>query len=323
MSKRKPTADLGVGEDSFLDTTANLVGILIILVVVIGAKTKIDAEAYGRKLAETPTSSAEEPRREALALIQSLNQQKIEMRNYELETEYRKRERDALLRQVAEARQQIDAELESVDDEQRALVESSSKLESLKSQLSDVQQQIGAAEPQPQPPVVLEHLPTPMARTVFTREMHVQLSNGLVTVIPWDRLVATLRDQAPLAARRGSSRGRFEDVLGPIGGYLMRYRMNAVPGGFELDRFELETTSDAPSEPLAEALSGSGRLRIELASRQPGETVVTVWVAPDSFEEFRQLKAALFDEGFLSAARPLPDGVRIGASPNGTRSSAQ
>jgi hypothetical protein len=62
---------------------------------------------------------------------------------------------------------------------------------------------------------------------------------------------------------------------------------------------------------------------LELASRKPRETVVTVWVYPDSFEKFRQLKAQLFAEGFLCAARPLPEGVRIGASPQGTRSSAQ
>ena len=115
----------------------------------------------------------------------------------------------------------------------------------------------------------------------------------------------------------------LEDRLGPIGGFLMRYRMASIPGGFELERFELEPTESVPAEPLAEALQGSSRLAMELASRNPRETVVTVWVYPDSFDYFRTLKARLFAEGFLCAARPLPEGVRVGASPRGSRSSAQ
>lgn len=324
MSGRRAEENMGVGEDSFLDTTANLVGILIILVVVIGAKTKVDAEAYGRELAKEQSPEVyAEPKRKAKALADSLNAQKRQLNQYELEAEYRKRERDTLLIQVAQAREHIQTKSEDVDDKQREFVQQKLKVDSLRSQLNQTQSEMGAAETRERPKVILEHLPTPMARTVFTQEMHVQLRHGLVTVIPWERLLQALREQVPLAARRGGSRGFIEDTLGPLGGFLMLYRMNGVPGGFELDRFELESTSAAPSEPLNEALSNDGRLRLELASRVPAETVVTVWVYPDSFVEFRELKAALFEEGFLSAARPLPDGVRIGASPHGTRSSAQ
>jgi hypothetical protein len=162
-----------------------------------------------------------------------------------------------------------------------------------------------------------------MARTVFQKELHLMLRNGQVAVIPWDRLVDVLKQQIPLAAQRQASRTALEDTLGPVGGFLMKYRMAAIPGGFELDRFELEPTQAVPTEPLAAALQESSRLSIELASRNPRETVVTVWVYPDSFDNFRTLKAQLFSIGFLCAARPLPDSVRIGASPRGTRSSAQ
>ncbi len=97
---------------------------------------------------------------------------------------------------------------------------------------------------------------------------------------------------------------------------MMRYKIAGGPRGFELDRFEIETTPDCVSESVDAALSPSGRLRLDLASRNPAETVVTDWVYPDSFDEFRKLKAALFDEGFLFAARPLPDGMRIARLPS-------
>ena len=321
---RRSQDDTSVGEDSFLDTTANLVGILIILVVVVGAKTKIEAEEYGRELAEAETApQLEQPAIEARALQVALAKQRTKLIEYERETEYRRIERDRLLEQVAMARESVQKRLEQVDEVKRQAIEETQEIEKRERRLADVQDALATQDQKKRPQIILEHLPTPMARTVFNREMHIQLKEGMVTVIPWDRLVTTLKKQAPLVIRRQASRDVLEDTLGPIGGFLMRFRMMAVPGGFELERFELETTDTVPRETLDKALSSSGRLRLELVRRNPKETVVTVWVFSDSFEQFRQLKQRLFDEGFLCAARPLPDGVRIGASPRGSRSSAQ
>lgn len=322
--RRKRKEDLTVGEDSFLDTTANLVGILIILVVVIGAKTKIEAEEYSQELAETDyTEQLEEPKREATALFASLRKQALEIQEYELENRYRKAERDQLLMQVKLAEEQLEERLSQLDSQRQQDIERERQLDRLQSELREVEQQLGAAEDTKRPEIILEHLPTPMAKTVFTREMHVQLEDNLVTLIPWDRLVEALKQQVPLAARRKSYKDGLEDRLGPIGGFLMRYRMSPVQGGLELDYFELETTPDAPAETLKEAFRSAGRLQLELATRNPAETVVTVWVRPDSFATFRELKSRLFEQGFLCAARPLPPDVRIGASPRGNRSSAQ
>lgn len=323
MPKRH-AEEMSVGEDSFLDTTANLVGILIILVVVIGSKTKIDAEAYGRELAaKAPTIQLEDPAREANALHASIVEQSVKQQEYELETQYRKLERDSLLTQLTMARAGLEERMKNLDENHRATVEQQQAREELESQLKEVQEKMGAAEETKHAPIVLEHLPTPMAKTVFNREMHIMLKNGLVTLIPWDRLVDMLKEQVPLAARRNASRKTLDDTLGPVGGWLMKYRMLAVPGGFELDRFELESISTAAAESMDEAFAPGGRLQLELASRRPSETVITVWIYPDSFEDFRQLKAKLFEAGFLSAARPLPDDVKIGASPRGSRSTAQ
>lgn len=326
MARHRNKEEAGVGEDSFLDTTANLVGILIILVVVIGAKTKVDAEEYGRELAkqQAEPESLKEPKREAGALVEQLQKQKLNLVQYDRENAFRQKERDLLLQKVAYARELVSEDLAETDETKQRAIEETIRKSQLESALKDVDQQLGAAEAAAErPKIILEHLPTPMAKTVFTREMHIQLRNGQVTVIPWDRLVGMLKQHLPLAVNRNASRSNIEDTLGPLGGFLMHYRMNAVAGGFELDRFELELTPSAVTETIDETLQPTGRLRLELASRNPAETVITVWVYPESFDAFRTLKAKLFDEGFLSAARPLPDDVRIGASPQGTRSSAQ
>ena len=56
---------------------------------------------------------------------------------------------------------------------------------------------------------------------------------------------------------------------------------------------------------------------------EPSRTTITIWVYPNSFEQFRQLKAELFKLGYLTAGRPLPEDFPIGGSPDGTRSAAE
>jgi hypothetical protein len=221
------------------------------------------------------------------------------------------------------ARDEIKEKLDKLDDEQREAIEKEGEIDKLQSELEKLQDLGGASQESPRPKIVLEHLPTPMARTVFQKELHVMLKEGRVIVIPWDRLIEVLKQQIPLAAQRQASRNRLEDKIGPVGGFVMMYRMAAVPGGFELDRFELEPTQSVPVESIEETMQSTSRLSIEMATRNPRETVVTVWVYPDSFDDFRKLKAWLFSQGFLCAARPLPDGVRVGGSPQGSRSTAQ
>lgn len=312
------------GEDSFLDTIANLVGILIILVVLIGGQTKVQAEAKSREIAKQDIiDEALEPAAEADRLRSSAIENMRQLEQYAIEAEYRRLERDKLLEKKVLAKADIDERISKIDAKKRERIEKTGKLEEMQGQLKDVGERLITASETKRDKIVLEHLPTPMAKTVFTREMHVRLKNGRVHVIPWDRLVSMLKEQAPMAARRAASKKALEDRLGPVGGFIMHYRMMAIPGGFELDRFEIDITPENVGETLEESMASGGALRGEMSSRVPAETVVTVWVYPDSFGEFRKLKSALYREGFLAAARPLPPDVLIGASPRGSRSAAQ
>jgi hypothetical protein len=53
------------------------------------------------------------------------------------------------------------------------------------------------------------------------------------------------------------------------------------------------------------------------------KATLTFWVYPDSFAAYRELQEFAHAEGFDVAARPLPHGVPIAGSPNGSRSSSQ
>jgi hypothetical protein len=326
---------LAIGDDSFLDTIANLVGVLIILVVIMGTKTQHAAKEHGEKLRQQAASKIEKPATTMVSIRKSVAEQEQRLARQDLELKYRKEERLALLRKIALLEEELKTKLEQSSEDVRLRVEHESQIAKLKKQLEDLKNAQSQGTEEEEAPIALQHLPTPMAKTVFGQEMHLRMAEGRVSVIPWDRLVEQLKQTAPLAARRGINRNVIEDSLGPMEGYLMKFRLvnskGMVQSGgrvgmgsvVELERFELEVVEPNMGESIEAALEPGSRLRIELAGRQPRETVITVWVYPDSFEEFRLLKESLFEEGFLTAARPLPDGILIGASPRGSRSTAQ
>ena len=53
------------------------------------------------------------------------------------------------------------------------------------------------------------------------------------------------------------------------------------------------------------------------------DATITLWTYPGSFDDFRKLKKELYRLGFPVAARPLPDGVPISASSQGSKSTAE
>jgi hypothetical protein len=334
MSRRQQS-EMVIGEDAFLDTVANLVGILIILVVIVSTGTRTAAQLITEEQLQAAEKKLDQPVSTATNIEKDLARQQEQLAEHTLEVAYRSAERNTILEKLLVAKQQIEEEKSSLTVGQQEDVQNQQLLSEMERQLAELLQQQGDNQSKDKPPIVLQHLPTPMAKTVFGKELHLMILDGLVTVIPWDRLVMTLKDEARNAAARSTRRDRIAEQLGPIEGFNMDYVMvskrglvsngtsTAMAQMIELDKFELEPTSDIIREPLDMALGGNGRLRIELAGYNPRETTVTAWVYPNSFETFRQLKERLFHEGYMTAARPMPDGMRIGASPRGSQSSAQ
>jgi hypothetical protein len=97
----------------------------------------------------------------------------------------------------------------------------------------------------------------------------------------------------------------------------------AVQTSVELERFVLLPDGGQLGEPVEAALREGSSFRNLIGSLDPDHATITVWVYPDSVNEFRTVKRALFDLGFAAAARPLPDGFPIGGSPHGSRSAAE
>ena len=334
MSKKR-IDDTAIGEDAFLDTIANLVGIIIILVVIVGSRSSATAKIAVAKEIESEVNQLESPLDKSKNLGQDLQKQYDELHGYNNEISFRDAERMAIMDRVTVAEKIVEEELGKIDQSARELIETEQEMSDLEKQLANLLQQQGDVQSIEKSTAILQHLPTPMAKTVFGRELHVMMRGSKVAVIPWDRLVDSLKIEARRSAERNSQKDRFVNQLGPIDGFLMTYGLKSQSGimsngsttklarTIELEKFELDPTSDVVYESVAETMGIGGRLRFELASSTAQHTTITVWVYPDSFNEFRTLKEKLFVDGFLCAARPLPFNVRIGASPRGSASTSQ
>ena len=334
MAKRKHD-DMIVGEDAFLDTVANLVGILIILVVIVSSGTKAAAKLISVEKIKQAVENLEEPVASAINIEKDLARQEEQLQEHTLEVAYRNAERDVILQQVMMTKEAMQTETNKLDAQQQADLQRQQMLNEMERRLAELLQQQGDVPSDEKPTIVLQHLPTPMAKTVFGKELHLMVRDGMISVIPWDRMVAMLKVEARAAVARSTRRERIQEQLGPVDGFMMTYMLvskrGLVSNGsatsmaqvIELDKFELDPTQEVVREPLMQSLRNNGRLRIELSGYPARESTITAWVYPNSFETFRQLKELLFKEGYMTAARPMPEGVRIGASPRGSQSSAQ
>ena len=331
----KQREEISIGEDSFLDTIANLVGILIILVVIVGSRSYATAKAEAEEKIRSELKTQDSPIAKSNRIGMDLQKQFDELTQYEREIAFRDSERIAIVDRVTMAERIAEEEIKSLDDQDREQFESDLEMSELQKQLADLIKQQGNLNELEPTTAVLQHLPTPMAKTVFGRELHIMMRGGTVAVIPWERLIETLKTEARRSAERNSQNSRLVNQLGPIDGFIRTYGLKSQSGimsdgttarlarSVELEKFELETTAEVIQESVEQTLGTGGRLRVELSTSVAQHTTVTVWVYPDSFSQFRLLKERLFTEGFLCAARPLPFNIKIGASPKGSASTAQ
>ncbi len=330
--------DMAPGQDSFLDVVANLVGILIILVMVVGVCTKeayLDAAPQENPPPGPTEADVARAQKAADAVQNDIHEIAAKIKRHELEVAYRQRERDKILTLITLADQTLEQEKSSLSDHERRQLELHAQAEQLKRQLAEIEQARNVAENNTAATSIIEHLPTPMAKTVFGKELHFRLLRGKLTHLPWDEVVERLKEEASNQLWKLENANSITETAGPVGGFRIRYTLKKVESStatkmgivvqrrIELDHFQLVPVSEDLGEPVERALEPNSHFRSLLATVRPNDTTVTIWVYPDSFDQFRQIKSEIYKLGFLTAARPLPEGRLIGGSPQGTRSASQ
>lgn len=350
MSRRRPQTDADPGSDSFLDIVANMVGILIILVMVVGVQAKdafvaqrtataSDAappEASDDASSETVKKAQEEldrAGREALALKSEVDDLAATADSVQRETQSRFELRGRLQEMAVAAEQVLKDQRAKLNDEQRAAFDARRQLQAARDELEDLSAARIAVENTAAPVVVLKHLPTPMAKTVFGEEEHFRLSGGRLAYVPLNALAEEMRRHVRLVKYKLKQSPQITEIVGPIGGFSLQYtlvrRQIAVGGGrdvrdvVDLAGFVLVPSGSDLGEPVDAALSPDSEFSRRLSQFDANTTTVTIWTYPDSFGDFRRVKDRLYELGYLTAGRPMPAGHPIGGAPNGSRSGAQ
>ena len=338
--KRRTADDSAGGEDAFLDIVANLVGILVILVMVIGVRAQ-DAwiESNGTVATDNGLEDLQQSRTKTASTHRSLTSSVHEVQQQAVElqqlTQIKQQERHHLKVLLTAARMTLDEHREELSETEQKQVAVAAEMRELKDALNRVESQRDSLEAERKRPITLEHLPTPLARTVFGGEEHFRLKHGRIAYVPMHELTDLLKADAPRRVQMLATASQVTETLGPVQDFHLRYTMHrrnleaATRVGSisrqvaELKKFVLVPMSDVIGEPLTQALESNSQFHQLVDTFRPGKTVVTVWTYPDSFGEYRTLKKWLYDRGFSSAARPLPENQPISGSPNGSRSAAQ
>ena len=339
MPRKRKTTEIELGgQDSFLDLVSNIVGVLIILVMVAGvraqyssanASNSLEPLADATMLADLETKYAEMHTKEAKTLqlresIENLNMQS------EIVAEQIQRqgmEYAALFDVMISARASIEIAAETKSqtfqekiDYQRQLLETNTRLEQLERERTHYQQ----IRPQA---TVLENIPTPLSRTLKDdKEIHVRLLGGRIVYVPLLELIQQLRRNLNEGQHRYARQQTSVGKVGPIENFeleflLVRHETHAQGINFH---GEVVPQFEPMGQSLREALaSPQSEFRRKLSVFRRDIYTVTVWVYPDSFEEYHELKRFLHDLGYSIAARPMNMGVPISVSPYGTRSSTQ
>ena len=324
-----------VNGDSFLDIVASVVSIMIIMVVMVGMRIKnapvtvaIPANPAMKEL-EKDAATEKSLRADVFKLAE-------ETRQLQQEAARRCMQRDVLATMVTAVEQKIQERRQNLDAAKRADFDLARGLSEAKFQLDQLHRQREQAAEAPARAGggrKLSHADQPRggrprgASADFQRPRAVRAVGGAAGGVQVAGETAGPQAARPAGANRHGRAGRrFSPSLHP-----------RAPR-----RFARGNANDRPRRQLrgAAALVAAARLerpwragaigldqgsdfRQKLAKILPGRTTITIWVYPDGFDAFREIRKELYRQNYTIAARPLPMGEPIAGSPNGSKSAAQ
>lgn len=229
-----------------------------------------------------------------------------------------------------------------LDDKAKELIASQKKvaafehdIELAKQTLERLTQQVGAVESAPGHLETLQHKITPISRVVNGKEKHYRLEKNRIAEVPIDELIENFREQIERRKDWLVKTRQHEGEIGPIRGFTMSYlvRVDSISdvdafrarqAGYQirLVSWEVRPEPDLKGE-TAEVALRKGSDFYQSILGVSAETTLTFWVYPDSYPLYRKIQKFTHNHGFSIAARPLPKGMHIAGSPNGTKSASQ
>jgi hypothetical protein len=336
MKRVEVEADQMPGQDSFLDVITNIVGILILLVLVVGLRTShsvsdsSDLQSTERARSEKELSKAYNT---ALSTEHDVRNLVQRVGNARFESAYREDERVWLNTTIAAAEQEINDRRAKLSTEGQRDFDVRQRIAAAQATLDDLTRQqvtLMAHEPCEEQ---IECQPTPVAKVVQGTQVHVLLSDDHVAVVPFDELLEQMKADAQANVWRLKQQSDLDRTIGPINNFRLRYCFvnEDIVGKSQAGTYMTGTVcrfshcymlpvSTPVGEPAQEALGPNSEFFQSLRRFKPEGTTITIWTYPGNYDRLRELKRAIRQVGFQIAVRPLPKGMPIGASRNGSDS---
>ena len=330
------------GHDSFLDVVTNIVGILILLVMVVGmrASQAVVTSATSKAVAVAEPAIDEQTLRDAFQSAAEAERDVREMVRRVVHTRQEallhEREREMLSTIVAGAEQEIAAQRAKLNTEDQRDFDLRRQLNEAQLTLDELtREQIALVSQDPEVEEI-ECEPTPIARVVTGKEVHLLLADDHVAVVPFEEMLELMKQDALANIWRLREQDELDRTVGPIRGFRLRYwfvksqvvarsEAGTMMAG-SIPRFShcffMPITTPA-GEPAVDALLPNSEMHQFLQRLNPGGTTVTIWTYPGNYERLREIKRAIRERGFQIAVRPLPPGMPIGASRTGSESLAE
>lgn len=171
---------------------------------------------------------------------------------------------------------------------------------------------------------------SPVAKPPAGDEYHFEVRRERVAFIDLERLLDKVKSDARMQIRMSNGIRPVSGVAGPVGAFSLRYEVMRLDdgsdprmGNFGLSGWEIVPDQDVRGETFDQISAPSSEFSRAINRLNPGRDVVTLWVYPEGFPLYRQIRDMLHAKGFYVAARPLPESMPIRGSPSGSASSAQ
>jgi hypothetical protein len=344
--RRRHAREIQFSFDSFLDVVANVCGIIIRLILVawVGARS-YHAVAAHKTPEETPAAvqGADDP------LAQALQRQRAELEQEQKRLLDQLRQHQQLQALNANEAEQLTA-LHDTDTDlanQRRQIELAAKqheataqtaqlsLAELKERSQRLARELKDLESQPAATKTLRYR-TPISRPVHTDELHFECQGGRIGFIDLQAFLVEIKRNLEDQTKLLKTQWEVSGVAGPVGAYRLRYTVDRERGPLDLGGqpagasfryglagWEVEPILATRGETVEEALTAGSQFRRLIEALDPEQGVVTLWVYPDSFALYRQLRDYLHEHNIEVAGRPMPLGLPIASSRNGTASRGQ
>ena len=350
--RRTKRTEIAFSFDSFLDVVANVCGIIIRLILVAWA----GGRSYHALMqwpaptsAPAPEAGLSAPRPEddpASAQIRQ-SQRELEEARARLTAQLQDlglkeqgpKRLDAQLTSLRQDRQQLEQQRQKLDSAGGSILSANAAaltMDEINRRQQTLLEEISKLETAPAPTKELRFR-TPVSRRVQADEVFFECRGGRVAFIDLPAFMQEVQGKLESQVDRLRTSWKVEDVTRAVGPFRLRYLVEREPdaldtfgtkprsdGNFRygVTAWEVEPVTPLRGETVEAALAANSEFR-QLVDTLDSTTVVTLWVYPDSFALFRQVRDYAYERGLEVAGRPLPEGGPIAGSRHGSASRGQ